>query len=107
MAADLPPIGQNEHMTRFDDSVVTAVLTHMNEDHSDDSLLIVRAFARPDAQSVTMVDLDKTGGEWVADGEHLTIPWPIEVTERPHVRQAVVKLYEDACNKLGVPQRDH
>ena len=37
----------------------------------------------------------------------VAIAWPIEVTERPHVRAAVVKLYEDACTKLGLPQREH
>lgn len=94
-------------MTRFDDDVVAAVMRHMNDDHSDDNLLIVRAFAKADATAAVMTDLDKSAGYWEADGEQITIPWPIEVTERPHVRVAVVKLYEDACDKLGVPQREH
>ena len=100
-------IYNNGCMTRFDDDVVTAVMRHMNDDHSDDNLLIVRAFAKADATAAVMTDLDKSAGYWEADGEQITIPWPIEVTERPHVRLAVVKLYEDACDKLGVQQREH
>lgn len=94
-------------MTRFDDAIVTAVLNHMNDDHSEDNLLIVRAFANADASSAVMADLDMAAGYWDVDGEQVAIAWPIEVTERPHVRAAVVKLYEDACTKLGLPQREH
>lgn len=94
-------------MTRFEDSVVAAITGHMNDDHTDDNLLIVRVFAKPEARSATMTDLDTEAGVWDVDGETVTIPWPIEVTERPHVRAAVVKLYEDACAKLGVEPRGH
>ena len=98
---------ENRRMTRFDDAIVTAVLAHMNDDHSDDNLLIVRAFAKAEATEAVMADLDMSAGYWDVDGERVEIPWPITVTERPHVREAVVKLYEDACTKLGVPQREH
>lgn len=98
-------------MTTFDDSVVQAVLTHMNDDHADDSLLIVRAFADPQATTATMVGLDATAGRWTAEVEDTTtaveVPWPIEVTERADLRKAVVVLYEQACERLDVEPRGH
>lgn len=94
-------------MTRFDDTIVGAVLHHMNDDHSDDNLMIVRAFVNPDAKEAVMSDLDKTAGYWDVDGKRVSIPWPIEVNERPDIRLAVVKLYETAADKLGITQRPH
>ena len=40
--------------------------------------------------------------------EHeLTIPWSTEISERPEVRREVVKIYDLACEKLGVQPRPH
>ena len=39
---------------RFDDSIRTGVLAHMNGDHGGDNLLIVRAFGQADAVSAVM-----------------------------------------------------
>ena len=38
----------------FPEQVVDAVLAHMNDDHTDDSLRIVQAFGHPDATAATM-----------------------------------------------------
>ena len=88
-----------------------AVLHHMNDDHADDSLLIVRAFGDPDAVSATMTDLDHRGGTWAytAGGAEaqLTVPWSREIDERPQIRQQIVFLYEDACERLGLEPRSH
>lgn len=97
----------------FDDSVIAAVTAHMNDDHTDDSLLIARAYGHPAATKSVMTSLDAHGGTWrVTDdaGEHeLTVGWPNgELTDRPQVRRAVVMLYRAACEKLGIsPREEH
>ena len=98
-------------MAAFPDDVVHGVLTHMNDDHRDDSLLIVRAFGTPDASAAAMTTLDTLGGTWVytaggADGE-LTLPWSTELTQRPEIRREIVRLYDLACERLGVQPRPH
>jgi hypothetical protein len=93
----------------FAPEIVDAVLHHMNDDHRDDSLLIVRAYADDQATAATMTSLDEDGGTWryAAGGveREVTVPWSIEVTERPHIRKAVVFLYREACRRLGVEPR--
>ena len=99
-------------MAVFPPDVVDAVLHHMNDDHIEDSVLIVRAFVDRDVRDATMHDLDEHGGTWRYrfDGEEqeLHIPWPSgSVTERPHLRREIVALYDAACVKLGVEPRPH
>lgn len=99
-------------MPTFSDDIVAAVLRHMNDDHTDDSLLIVRAFGAADAESARMVGLDGESGHWeytVGDETHqLTVPWPAgAITERPEIRHEVVALYDAACARLGVEPRPH
>ncbi|WEG08716.1 DUF2470 domain-containing protein [Microbacterium horticulturae] len=97
----------------FDTDAVTAILTHMNGDHTDDNLLIVRAFGEPDAVSARMIGLDGEAGEWEATGVDaaattVRVPWPGgPITERPAVRKAVVLVYREACARLGVEPRSH
>lgn len=99
-------------MTDFPESVVAAVLHHMNDDHTDDSLLIVRAFLDQAAAEPVMTAVDGEGGTWtyVVDGETRTgtIAWPAgTITERPEIRREVVALYDAACERLGVAPRPH
>ena len=100
----------HREMHRFSDDVVSAVLHHMNDDHADDSLVIVRAFAHPDASEATMTGLDGDGGDWIATvhGEEVPVrvAWPSPVSERPGIRRAVVELYGEACDRLGMPRRE-
>jgi hypothetical protein len=96
-------------MTSFPPDVVAAILRHMNDDHVDDSLAIVRAFVDPAATAATMTDVDASGGTWdvvVGDEtrEHL-VPWLGPVVERADVRREVVHLHEAAVAKLGLPAR--
>lgn len=98
----------------FEPSVVEAVLRHMNDDHVDDNVLIVRAFgASTDAASAVMTSFDGDGGEWDAVGpggavEHVRVPWPGgPIAERPAVRREIVALYDAACARLGVEARPH
>jgi hypothetical protein len=95
----------------FSDDVVQAVLAHMNDDHNDDSLLIARAFATPDATSATMTTLDHLGATWRysvhGNERELTVPWSAEIAERPEIRREIVRLYELACERLGLAPRPH
>ena len=96
----------------FSEQVVDAVLAHMNDDHTDDSLLIVRAFALPDAVAATMTGLDERAGLFTATTaagtEVVRVPWPAgTITERAEIRREVVALYDEACARLGVEARPH
>lgn len=97
-------------MTTFPPEVVDAVLHHMNDDHTDDSLVIVRAFAEPLAVAATMTGLDGAGGTWevVLDRTTttVTIPWTEPAVERADLRREVVRLYDRAVEVLGLPPRE-
>ncbi|PRX98456.1 DUF2470 domain-containing protein [Allonocardiopsis opalescens] len=94
----------------FGPEVVAAVCRHMNDDHADDTLLIVRALGgRPDASAARMTGLDAQAAVFEAvgpDGGHqVRVPWSGPVTERPQIRREVVRMYREACERLGVPPR--
>lgn len=99
----------------FDADVITAVLRHMNGDHTDDNLLIARAFAEPSAEAIdasVMTGFDGEVGVWeISRGgttSELRVPWPGgPITERREVRPEVVALYDAACERLGVEPRPH
>lgn len=97
-------------MSTFSPDVVEAVLEHMNGDHTDDNLLIVRAFADRDAESATMIDVDGRGGRWryTSGGRELEadVAWSTEISTRPEIRREIVVLYNAACDELGVPRRE-
>lgn len=99
-------------MAVFSPEVVAAVLHHMNDDHIDDNVLIVRAFSGRDVADATMHDLDEHGGIWHYEFEgerhEIHIPWPgAPLSERAEIRRDVVALYDAACDKLGVDARPH
>ena len=77
----------------FDADARVGVLGHMNRDHPDDNLLIVRAFGEPGFVEATMTGFDGDGGDWSArhaDGTtaDVRVPWPGgPITERPDVRR--------------------
>lgn len=99
---------------RFDESIRAGVLGHMNGDHGDDNLLIVRAFgSADDVTAATMTDLDGEGGVWEAEDAAgsvtlVRVPWPNgPISQRPEVRAEIVALYDLACARLGVEPRPH
>ena len=98
-------------MSSFDDAVIAAVTGHMNGDHADDNLTIVRAFADPTATAARMTGLDTEAGEWAAtvDGVERTVrvPWLGRVTDRMSIRTEVVALHHAACERLGVEPGGH
>lgn len=98
----------------FDDAARTGVLRHMNGDHADDNLLIVRAFSPgSDIIAATMIGFDGDGGEWRAQpltGEEFVVrvPWPGgHIVERAEVRREIVALYDESCRRLGLQPRPH
>jgi hypothetical protein len=96
-------------MPTFESDIVSAVLSHMNGDHLDDSLLIARAFGHPDAEAATMTGLDGEAGFWDyrlgEETRELRVPWSRTITERPEIRREVVVMYRAACERLGVAPR--
>lgn len=99
---------------QFDDAALAGVLGHMNGDHTDDNVLIARAFGPGDAVvGAVMTGFDGDGGTWEAslsDGSTTEVraPWPGgPIRERPEVRREVVALYDEACRRLGIPPRPH
>ena len=98
----------------FDAETLAGVLAHMNSDHSDDNILIARAFGPdPEPALATMLGFDGEGGQWrvtgVAGAEStIHVPWPGgPITERREVRREIVALYDEACARLGVEPRPH
>ncbi|MDF2442211.1 MAG: hypothetical protein JWR01_414 [Subtercola sp.] len=101
-------------MTAFEPDVVAAILAHMNNDHPEDNLVIVRAFGAPDAERAVMIDLDTVGGTWTAwlvpedETVQVVVPWPAGTIEtRGEIRREIVALYDAASSALGLPARDH
>lgn len=100
---------------RFDDTVVAAVIGHMNDDHRDDNLLIARAFGpRDGAVAASMTGFDGDGGVWAVQwadqerAEELRVTWPGgPIAERGEVRREIVALYDAACARLGIEPRAH
>lgn len=99
---------------RFDEHTVAAVLRHMNGDHADDNLLIVRAFdGSDDVVAAEMTGFDGDGGDWrgvTAEGRDrpVRVSWPGgTIRERPEVRREIVALYDEACRRLGITPRPH
>lgn len=99
-------------MTTFSPDITDAILRHMNGDHSDDNLLIARAFVDPSAEHSVMTELDGDGGQWdvtvAGRTSSATVAWPAgPITERGEVRREIVALYDGACAVLGVEPRPH
>jgi putative heme iron utilization protein len=96
----------------FDDATVAGVTSHMNADHTNDTLLICRSLGgRPDATAATMTGLDGDGGDYLVTvggaDETVRIPWSRPLTERAEIRVEVVRMYEEACAQLGIEPRAH
>ncbi|GAB3997164.1 DUF2470 domain-containing protein [Nocardioides marmoraquaticus] len=84
------------------DADVEGVLEHMNADHADGSLAIVRAYGYPAATGAEMTGVDDHGGTWhVVDAggaeAMLRVTWPggpVDGTDG--VRREVVALVRAA-----------
>lgn len=94
----------------FGPDVVAAVARHMNDDHDDDSLLIVQTLGGvPDATAAEVSHLDGEGVDFAvtvgADQVTVRLPWARPLTERPEIRQEFVRLYQEAAAARGVTPR--
>lgn len=94
----------------FTPEVVAAVVTHMNTDHPEDNVLIVRSLGGvPAATGARLVAVDPAGAHFEADTPDgpvaATVAWAGPVTERAHIRHEVVRMYQEACAALGVTPR--
>lgn len=95
----------------FTPEVVEAIARHMNEDHAEDSVLIVRALGgQPKADAAVLTGLDADGVDFSVEVEGRTvpvrIPWSRRLTERAQVRAEVVRMYDEARKALGLPPRE-
>jgi putative heme iron utilization protein len=95
----------------FTEDVIAAVSRHMNEDHEDDNVLIVRALGgRADATGARMTGMDGEGIDFAAavNGQEVPVrvPFSRPLTQRAEVRPEVVRMYREACAALGLPARD-
>lgn len=91
----------------FSPEVVAQIARHMNDDHAEDNVLIVRGLGGiPTATSARMSGLDADGMEFAAavDGVEVPvrIPFGERLTERRQVRAETVRMYRDACAALGL-----
>jgi putative heme iron utilization protein len=94
----------------FPPEVVEQIGRHMNGDHADDNLLIVRALGGiPTATAARMSGLDADAMEFAAvvDGIEVPVrvPFAQRLTERRQVRAEAVRMYRDACGTLGIEPR--
>lgn len=94
----------------FPPEVVEQIARHMNDDHADDNVLIVRALGGvPTATAARMSGLDAGAMEFkaVVDGIEVPVrvPFSERLTERRQVRAEAVRMYRDACRALGVEPR--
>ncbi|GAA1784391.1 MULTISPECIES: DUF2470 domain-containing protein [Streptomonospora] len=92
--------------TPFTAEVVSAITRHMNEDHPGETLAICRALGGvPGATSARMTGVDSEGGDYAAvvggTEAAVRIRWSEPLTERAQVRREVVRMYREACERLG------
>ena len=94
----------------FTPDVVGAVCRHMNDDHAEDSLLICRTLGgQPAATRARATGLDAEGMEFAVTVHDIEVPVRVpfahRLTERVQIRQEVVRMYREACERLGLPPR--
>jgi putative heme iron utilization protein len=91
----------------FTAEVVAQIARHMNDDHAEDNVLIVRGLSGlHGATAARMSGMDADGMEFAAalDGVEVPvrIPFSERLTERRQVRAEAVRMYRQACTALGL-----
>ena len=91
----------------FTPEVVAQIARHMNDDHADDNVLIVRGLGGiGTASAARMSGLDSDGMDFEATVNGIAVPVRIpfseRLTERRQVRGEAVRMYQAACAALGV-----
>ncbi|MEU4215010.1 DUF2470 domain-containing protein [Actinoplanes sp. NPDC026623] len=91
----------------FTPEVVAQIARHMNDDHADDNVLIVRGLGGIAAASAArMSGMDADGMDFDATVNGIAVPVRIpfseHLTERRQVRLETVGMYRRACAALGL-----
>jgi hypothetical protein len=90
-------------MHSFPQDVIDAVLRHMNADHPDDSLAIVRGNGAPEATSAKMTGIDGGAGIWLVTEQgsdrEMRISWSAPISERADIRREIVRLHTAALSR--------
>ncbi len=91
----------------FTPEVVAQIARHMNDDHAEDNVLIVRGLAGiGTASAARMSSLDQDGMDFEATVDGIAVPVRIpfseRLTERRQVRGEAVRMYQQACAALGI-----
>ncbi|UQU64242.1 DUF2470 domain-containing protein [Couchioplanes caeruleus] len=86
---------------------VAQIARHMNDDHAEDNVLIVRGLGGIGAATAARVSgLDPDGMEFEATVDGIAVPVRIpfreRLTERRQVRGEAVRMYREACAVLGI-----
>ncbi|MEV4638399.1 DUF2470 domain-containing protein [Actinoplanes sp. NPDC049548] len=94
----------------FPPDVVEQIARHMNGDHAEDNVLIVRGLGGIAAASAArMSGMDADGMDFEATVNGIAVPVRIpfqqRLTERRQVRAEAVRMYREACAALGVEPR--
>lgn len=87
--------------------VVTGVRRHMNGEHTDDALRIVRGLGEvPSAEAATLLDLTAEAAvfEATVDGApvEVRVAWARPIVERMDIRLDIVRMHTEACEALGI-----
>ena len=90
----------------FEPEVVAQIARHMNEDHADHNVLIVRTLGgQPDATAARMSGLDDEAMEFEATVHDIAvpvrIPFSAPVTDRHQVRAEAARMVNQARAALG------
>jgi putative heme iron utilization protein len=99
-----------DHADPFTPEVVGQIASHLNGDHAEDIVLIVRALGGiSSATGARMSGMDADAIEFAAavDGIEVPvrIPFASRLTERQQVRVETVRMYREACAALGLEAR--
>jgi putative heme iron utilization protein len=91
----------------FTPDVVAQIARHMNDDHAEDNVLIVRGLGGiSTASAARMSGMDADGMDFEATVNDIAVPVRIpfsgRLTERRQVRTEAVLMYQRACAALGV-----
>jgi putative heme iron utilization protein len=91
----------------FTPDVVAQIARHMNDDHAEDNVLIVRGLGGADeATAARMAGMDADGMDFAAAVNGVEVPIRIpfreRLTERQQVRAEAVRMYREACAALGI-----
>ncbi|WP_306215620.1 DUF2470 domain-containing protein [Actinoplanes sp. RD1] len=94
----------------FPPEVIDQVARHMNDDHAEDNVLIVRGLGGVGAASAARVSsMDADGMDFEATVNGIAVPVRIpfseRITERRQIRTEAVRMYQEACAALGLEPR--